>query len=67
VDLAQLGDLVERLGFPVVVALWFMWRVEKRMDAFIAQQAQLLLVLSVLAQAWDVDIPALPDSPKEPE
>ena len=61
VDFAAIGQLVQDIGFPAVVALWLMWRYEKRLDNQGRQLAQLFLVVTVLAQAWDVEVPAAPE------
>jgi len=44
-DLAQMVDLIIRLGFPVVVAIWFMVRYEKRMDKMIILMTQIITKL----------------------
>ena len=52
----QAVTLLREFGFPIFVCLWFMWRMEKKIDAFMESQMKVLLAITVLAQALDVDI-----------
>ncbi len=60
--------IIREFGFPVFVALWFMWRVEKRMDRFTEVVQNLLTTVTVMAKTID-GLPtavALPARPKTP-
>lgn len=45
--------LLREFGFPIFVSLWFMWRVEKRMDRFTEAIQNLLTVVTVMAKTLD--------------
>ncbi len=45
--------LLREFGFPIFVSLWFMWRVEKRMDRFTDAIQNLLTVVTVMAKTLD--------------
>lgn len=45
--------VIREFGFPVFVALWFMWRVEKRMDRFTEVVQNLLTTITVMAKTID--------------
>lgn len=45
--------IIREFGFPVFVALWFMWRVEKRMDRFTDVVQNLLTTVTVMAKTID--------------
>jgi hypothetical protein len=50
------GDVLSILrdfGFPVYVSLWFMWRLEKRHDAYTARLEKLSEAIAVLVKAID--------------
>ena len=50
------GDVlgvIREFGFPVFVALWFMWRVEKRMDRFTEAIQNLLTAVTIMAKTVD--------------
>lgn len=49
--------LLREFGFPIFVCMWFMWRMEKKFDKSMEQQARLILAITILAQAMDVDLP----------
>lgn len=53
----QAINLLREFGFPIFVCVWFMYRLEKKVDGLINQQAQVMLGLIVLAQVLDVDLP----------
>lgn len=71
----QVLTVLREYGFPTLVCLWFMWRTERRLDALIEQQAQILgqqtqvlMCLVVLAKVLEVDLPhelVLPGRMKE--
>lgn len=55
--------VVREFGFPVFVALWFMWRVEKRMDRFTEVVQNLLTTVTIMAKTidgWTGSPPARP-------
>lgn len=45
--------IIREFGFPVFVALWFMWRIEKRMDRFTDVVQNLLTTVTVMAKTVD--------------
>lgn len=45
--------LLREFGFPIFVSLWFMWRVEKRMDRFTDSIQNLLTAVTVMAKTVD--------------
>ena len=45
--------IVREFGFPVFVAVWFMWRVEKRMDRFTDVVQNLLTTVTIMAKTID--------------
>jgi hypothetical protein len=45
--------LLREFGFPIFVSLWFMWRVEKRMDRFTDNIQNLLMAITVMAKTVD--------------
>ena len=49
-------DLLGQFGFPVFVAVWFMWRMEKRLDRMAELVAASLQAQAVLAKAMDTDV-----------
>jgi YvrJ protein family len=49
---SMLGVLRE-FGFPIFVSLWFMWRVEKRMDRFTDAIQNLLTAVTIMAKTVD--------------
>jgi hypothetical protein len=51
--------LLREFGFPIFVCVWFMWRLEKRIERFAASIEKLYAVNMVLAKAVD-DKPVLP-------
>lgn len=50
---ASIVDLLREFGFPIFVSLWFMWRVEKRMDRFTDNIQNLLMAITVMAKTVD--------------
>lgn len=71
----QVLSVVREFGFPTLMCLWLMWRTERKLDAMIEQQAQILMqqtqalmCMVVLAKVLDVDLPddlVLPGRAKE--
>ncbi len=45
--------VIREFGFPVFVAVWFMWRVEKRMDRFTDVVQNLLTTVTIMAKTID--------------
>lgn len=45
--------LIREFGFPVFVAVWFMWRIENRLDRFTEQIEKLYTVVTVLTKIVD--------------
>jgi len=45
--------VIREFGFPVFVALWFMWRIEKRMDRFTDAIQNLLTGVALMAKTID--------------
>lgn len=52
-DSASALGIIREFGFPVFVAVWFMWRVEKRMDRFTDVVQNLLTTVTVMAKTID--------------
>ena len=61
---ADAAALLREFGFPIFVSLWFMWRVEKRMDRFTDSIQNLLTAVTVMAKTVD-GLPA-PRPPTHP-
>jgi hypothetical protein len=55
---ADAAALLREFGFPIFVSLWFMWRVEKRMDRFTDTIQNLLTTVTVMAKTVD-GLPAM--------
>jgi hypothetical protein len=55
-DVATLLALLREFGFPVVVAVWLMWRMEKRLDLLFDVVQRLLVISTVLAEVNDINI-----------
>jgi hypothetical protein len=67
--MAQATALLREFGFPVVVAVWFMWRLEKRLDRLAELMTSLLMAIRLLAQSIDFHIlpPKVGGTPPPPE
>ena len=50
-SLEQLTGLLREFGFPVFVATWFMFRLEKRMDRQSELLASLMQAMAMIAKA----------------
>ena len=48
--------LLREFGFPVLVAMWFMWRLEKRLDRLVELMAKLMQGTALLAKSVDYHI-----------
>lgn len=60
----QVTALLREFGFPIFVCVWFMWRMEKKIDKFMEQISRVLLAITVLAQVLDVELPEQAKLPK---
>jgi hypothetical protein len=47
-------QILREFGFPIFVCLWFMNRLEKRLDRLVEVQAKLVTVCMVLVKAMDL-------------
>lgn len=45
--------LLREFGFPVFVSMWFMWRLEKRMDRLFELMSSLMQATALLAKSVD--------------
>lgn len=52
-DPTDVAGLLREFGFPIFVSLWFMWRVEKRMDRFTESIQNLLTAVTIMAKTVD--------------
>jgi hypothetical protein len=52
-DPTDVAGLLREFGFPIFVSLWFMWRVEKRMDKFTESIQNLLTAVTIMAKTVD--------------
>lgn len=53
VSATDITGLLREFGFPIFVSLWFMWRLEKRLDAFTESIQKLLTVITVMSKTVD--------------
>lgn len=65
VDGSSTLAIIREFGFPVFVALWFMWRVEKRMDRFTEVVQNLLTTVTIMAKTIE-SLPAAHHVPRTP-
>lgn len=78
--LKQLGDFLREFGFPALVALWFMFRLERRIDRTNTLLSNLLLATDLLSRSVDSshettrrlraitgEVPALPEASEKKE
>lgn len=42
--------VIREFGFPVFVVLWFMWRIEKRLDGFTLVVQNLLTTVTIMTK-----------------
>lgn len=63
VDASGSLDIIREFGFPAFVAVWFMWRVEKRMERFTEVVQNLLTTVTVMAKTVD-SLPATVAQPR---
>lgn len=74
---AQAVDFIKQVGFPIFVTMWFLLRLEKRLDRAMEMMQRLLLSFEILAKSMDdqggrrqrrmsvPSAPALPDKEDE--
>lgn len=44
-------SFIREFGFPIFVCVWFMWRIEKRLDRFLELLTGLLKATALLAKS----------------
>ena len=52
-SVADIIALLREFGFPIFVVIWFMWRMEKRIDRYTEQLEKLCTVVTVMAKTVD--------------
>lgn len=50
---ADIVALVREFGFPIFVVIWFMWRMERRIDKYTEQIEKLYTIVTVLVKTID--------------
>lgn len=53
VTVTDVTGLLREFGFPIFVSVWFMWRLERRMDAFTESINKLLTVVTIMSRSVD--------------
>ncbi len=53
VTATDITGLLREFGFPIFVSLWFMWRLERRMDAFTESINKLLTIVTIMSRSVD--------------
>lgn len=53
VTLTDVTGLLREFGFPIFVSVWFMWRLERRMDAFTESINKLLTIVTIMSKSVD--------------
>lgn len=53
VTLTDITGLLREFGFPIFVSVWFMWRLERRMDAFTESINKLLTIVTIMSRSVD--------------
>lgn len=53
VSLTDVTGLLREFGFPIFVSVWFMWRLERRMDAFTESINKLLTIVTIMSRSVD--------------
>jgi len=46
-------SFIREFGFPIFVVVWFMWRMEKRLDRFLELLTSLMKATALLAKSID--------------
>ena len=49
-NIEALIALISKLGFPIVVAVWFLWKVQEFMESLIVGQTQAIELLRQLVE-----------------
>jgi hypothetical protein len=49
-DLDKISAFVKTLGFPVAIAVWFLWKIQAFMDAMLVNQEQITNLLTQLVK-----------------
>lgn len=52
----QVIALLERFGFPILLCVWFMWRMEQRLDRFSDMVVKMYLIFVIIAKANGLDL-----------
>ena len=52
-SIADIIALLREFGFPIFVVIWFMWRMEKRLERYTEQLEKLCTVVTVMAKTVD--------------
>lgn len=53
VTVTDVTGLLREFGFPIFVSVWFMWRLERRMDAFTESINKLLTIVTIMSRSVD--------------
>lgn len=53
VSVTDVTGLLREFGFPIFVSVWFMWRLERRMDAFTESINKLLTIVTIMSKSVD--------------
>jgi hypothetical protein len=53
ISLTDVTGLLREFGFPIFVSVWFMWRLERRMDAFTESINKLLTIVTIMSKSVD--------------
>jgi hypothetical protein len=56
-------QILREFGFPIFVCVWFMYRLERKLDRHDDRLSQLLMVVTVIAKTLDVDEGEAAESP----
>jgi hypothetical protein len=48
-------QIIKDFGFPIFVALWFMWRMEKRLETILERMNSLVAATGAIAKTLDVE------------
>lgn len=52
-SLTDVTGILREFGFPIFVSVWFMWRLERRMDAFTESINKLLTIVTIMSRSVD--------------
>lgn len=53
VTVTGVAGLLREFGFPIFVSVWFMWRLERRMEAFTESINKLLTIVTIMSKSVD--------------